>query len=283
MRAVASVVEVEVLRRLLLEPEIVVLGGVLEEVGRVLEHVLVPAGRAGGLGLLRRLLAAVLVVLVSLGVVDRGRFLAGRLGLVLIGGGERGVLVGRRGRLVLVGGGDLVLVRAESLVLVRERGALMLVGGGSQRLFVARRRHVGREHLLLVLDRGFERVVELVGEALFAEEVVVLPLLVGERRAGHLGVGAGGLDPTRRVDGGEAGLGELGVDQLLVGRAPLLGAGAEVGLDVEEFSRLLGDRVALLGRGAAVDLCGGRGLVLGGSVLLRRSPGLRLGARLSDL
>ena len=36
-----SVVEVEVLRGLLLEPEVVVLGRVLEEVRRVLEHVLV--------------------------------------------------------------------------------------------------------------------------------------------------------------------------------------------------------------------------------------------------
>ena len=47
------IVEVEVLRRLLLEPELVVLGRVLEEVRRVLEHVLVGRGgrRRGGVGL----------------------------------------------------------------------------------------------------------------------------------------------------------------------------------------------------------------------------------------
>ena len=71
----ASVVEVEVARRLLLEPEPVVLRRVLEEVGRLLEHVLVGRRSARRRRLDRRLLDDGLVV-------EHGR-LVGRRGLGL--------------------------------------------------------------------------------------------------------------------------------------------------------------------------------------------------------
>ena len=44
-----SVVEVEILRRLLLEPEAIVIGGVLKEVRRLLEDVVVGVARRRGL------------------------------------------------------------------------------------------------------------------------------------------------------------------------------------------------------------------------------------------
>src|SRR4051794_4452303 len=100
-----SAVEVEVARRLLLEPEPVVLGRLLEEVRRLLEHVLV--GLLGG-GLLRgRLLVVVEAPLV--GPAAGGGGLRGRRGDVLRGRavpevGRRVVhALGRRG--VVVGGG----------------------------------------------------------------------------------------------------------------------------------------------------------------------------------
>src|ERR1044072_7667633 len=60
-----SVVEVEVLRRFLLEPELVVLGSLLEEVGGLLEHVLLAVGGGWLLGLWRRLRLQRLVELVG--------------------------------------------------------------------------------------------------------------------------------------------------------------------------------------------------------------------------
>src|SRR6476659_1379724 len=71
-----SVVEVEVLRGLLLEPELVVLGGVLEEVGGVLEHVLMTGVRV--------------VVGLWLGLCARLRLGARRRLLVLLGDRLRG-------------------------------------------------------------------------------------------------------------------------------------------------------------------------------------------------
>ena len=84
------------------------------------------------------------------------------------------------------------------------------------------------------------------------------------RLGGSVGADAG-LDPGQRVDRGEARLGQLGVDELVVGGSVGLGGGVlELGLDVEHFGRLVGDRVALLGRVAGV----GDRLVLHRRVLL---------------
>src|SRR6188472_109540 len=116
-----SVVEVEVLRGTLLEPELVVLRGVLEEVGGVLEHVLVT---------------------------------------------RVGVVVG------LAGGG--VALGVLEVVFDRRRGR-------------------GRRGLdRLVFARRFERLVELVGEALVAPEVLVLFVLEGGLLLGGR-LGAGGV------------------------------------------------------------------------------------------
>src|SRR4051812_48838069 len=84
-----SVVEIEVLRGLLLEPELVVLGGILEEIRGVLEYVLV-AG-VGVEGRARRLALSLI-----LGI----RVLIDRSG---IGAGAGSLLPGRqRRKLVLV-------------------------------------------------------------------------------------------------------------------------------------------------------------------------------------
>src|ERR1700733_2516726 len=129
--AARLIAEVDVLRWLLLEPEAVVLGRVLEEVRRVLEHVLV--GGAGGDGW------------------ERGVFLGLGRGL-------------RRGELMLVDGILLrlvVLVLRVGLVLllvveVDEDGGAFLGGGSAG----------------LIRQRRLERLVQLVGESLLAEELV---------------------------------------------------------------------------------------------------------------
>ena len=127
----------------------------------------------------------------------------------------------------------------------------------------------------LVRQRRLERLVELVGEPLLAEELVEFVgrlVLRGGRLGGSIGADTG-LDPGQRVDRGEAGLGQLGVDELVVRGSVGLGGGVlELGLDVEHFGRLVGDRVPLLGRVAGVGdrlvLHGGVLLVSGGVVLL---------------
>ena len=142
--------------------------------------------------------------------------------------------------------------RASLLILVEvdEDGGRFLGGGSAG----------------LVRQRRLERLVELVGESLLAEELVEfvgrLVLLGG----GRLGLSRGaGLDPGQRVDRCEARLGQLGIDELVVGGSVGLGRGVlELGLDVEHFGRLVGNRVALLGGGAGV----GDRLVLHRRVLL---------------
>src|SRR5919201_986191 len=100
VRCPQASVEIEVARRLLLEPEAVVLGRVLEEVGRVLKHVLVVLVVLVLVVQLREV-----VVIVELDVV----VIVGReivlvlvvLEAVLLGVGELCAWRGRRGRLDL--------------------------------------------------------------------------------------------------------------------------------------------------------------------------------------
>src|SRR5262249_50888975 len=132
--------------------------------------------------------------------------LLGVLVFVLVGG-WRVVLVGILGDLVLVTVvlGDLLLVERllGNLVLPELLGDLRLLG-----------------------EPRVERLAQLVGEALFAEVVVefVLGLLVLGRRLlgglrGSLGARGGrprDLDTIERVDRGEARLGHLRIDQLVI-------------------------------------------------------------------
>ena len=148
--------------------------------------------------------------------------------------------------------------------------------GGRGRLRLAEGLVVG-ERLVLLRYGRLERLVELVGEALLGEEVVLLVFL-GGGLVGEVGF-LGGR--------GQARLACLRVEQLFVGRAGLLGgrlgggglrggrvlgggAGLQLGLDVEELGRLVGDDLALLGGGAGVDGLGGGGA---GSVPLGSGSG----------
>ena len=138
-------------------------------------------------------------------------------------------------------------------------------------------------------QRRLERLVELVGEPLFVEEVEFGRFFLGRRVAGHLGVGAAGVERRLLVELGRRAGGLLrrgggrglrlalgGVDQLLVGGALLLGGrgglgGGDLRLHVEHLRRLVGDRVALVGVGAGV----GDDLVLGDVLLAVGAPGPR--------
>src|SRR6202022_965319 len=93
-------VEVEVLRRALLEPQAVVLGRLLEELGRLLEHVVVLAGIRRSPG--------------GLAARPRRRRLMGIRRRLLVGGGRR-LLVGGR-RLVGVLGRNGLVVSAAMLL-----------------------------------------------------------------------------------------------------------------------------------------------------------------------
>ena len=174
----ALVVEVEVLRRLLLEPELVVLGGVLEEVRGVLEHVLV-GRRRRGLAVGRVVLGSASSCSAWLGPRARRRLL------------DSSSSSGTRLRPRLVSSTSKIAV-ASSVA-----GAPGSSGSGASSAWF-----------------------ELVGEPLLAEELVEFVgrlVLVGGGLGGRLGSPDAGLDPGQRVDRGEARLGHLGVDQLLVG------------------------------------------------------------------
>src|SRR5579875_491526 len=130
----ASAVEIEVARRALLEPETVVIGGVLEELGGFLEHVLVVGGFGGPGRVVARMLGLVLLGGGALGVVLRGRRDVDRahdLGAMRIVLGGRLVLDARPApgaRLVLSGGrflGEGLQVRRDGLGLLVRRLVLV--------------------------------------------------------------------------------------------------------------------------------------------------------------